>query len=138
MWWGSALFSAISDATAGRRNKRVTVEAVSQEIEESCGRRMRPTPPDYIEPTREDEELSRRFIAAFIHPEEGLLKALYSEGMSVEAVNARAAQMGLTTELIKNSRLTGVLPAMRTCIGCDARFLSAGPHNRMCKRCLSR
>ena len=99
---------------------------------------MRPTPPDLTEPMGEDEELARRFIAAFVHPEQSLLKALYSEGMSVEAVNAHAVRMGLTTELIRNSRLTGVMPVMRTCIGCDARFLSAGPHNRMCKRCLSR
>ena len=96
---------------------------------------MRPTPPQPIDTTREDEELERRFIAAFIHPEQGQLKALYREGSSVEAVNARAARMGLTTELIKRCRLTGVLPEMRICIKCDARFLSAGPHNRLCKRC---
>jgi uncharacterized paraquat-inducible protein A len=88
-----------------------------------------------IETTTEDAELDRRFIAAFIHPDQGLLNALYSEGLSVEAVNARAARMGLTSEFIKRCRLTGTQPDMRKCIKCDARFLSAGPHNRLCKRC---
>ena len=99
---------------------------------------MRATAPEPIEVTSEDEELERRFIAAFVHPEQGLLKALYREGESVEAINAHAARMGLTSELIKNCRLTGVLPGMRACIKCDARFLSAGPHNRLCKRCQPR
>lgn len=88
-----------------------------------------------IEPTNEEKELDRRFIVAFLHPEQNLLSDLYREGLSVEAVNARAARMGLTSEFIKQCRLTGTQPAMRKCIKCDARFLSAGPHNRLCKRC---
>lgn len=99
---------------------------------------MRPIPPEPSQPTSEDEELERRVIAAFVHPEQGLLTALYRESTSVEAVNARAVRLGLTTEVIKNSRLTGVLPEMRSCIQCDARFLSVGRHNRRCKRCLAR
>lgn len=99
---------------------------------------MRLTPPEPSQTTSEDEELERRVIAAFVHPEQGLLKALYRETESVEAVNARAVRLGLTTELIRNCRLTGVLPEMRECIQCDVRFLSAGRHNRRCKRCLAR
>lgn len=97
-------------------------------------RQMPPEPSQAIE----DEELERRIIAAFVHPQQDLLKALYQESTSVAAVNARAVGLGLTTELIRNSRLTGVLPEMRSCIQCDARFLSAGRHNRRCKRCLAR
>jgi hypothetical protein len=88
-----------------------------------------------IEPTSEEKELDRRFIAAFIHSDQELLGELYREGLSVEAVNARAARMGLTSEFIKRCRLIGTLPAMRKCIKCDAPFLSAGAHNRLCKRC---
>jgi tRNA(Ile2) C34 agmatinyltransferase TiaS len=99
---------------------------------------MRPMPPAPSQTTSEEEELERRVIAAFVHPEQGLLKALYRESASIEAVNASAVRLGLTTEVIRNSRLTGVLPEMRSCIQCDARFLSAGRHNRRCKRCLAR
>ena len=99
---------------------------------------MRPTPPEPIEATSDDADLERRVIAAVVHPEQGLLKALHRNGMSPEAVNARAVRMGLTNELIKNSRLTGVLPEIRACVKCDVRFLSAGSHNRLCKRCLPR
>lgn len=88
-----------------------------------------------IEPTAEDKELDRRLIAAFMSSDQELLSALYREESSIEAVNARAAGMGLTSELIKRCRLIGTLPAMRKCIKCDVRFLSAGPHNRLCKRC---
>jgi len=74
-------------------------------------------------------------IAAFMSTDHNLLSALYREDSGIEAVNARAADMGLTTEMIKRCRLIGTLPRMRECIKCDARFLSAGPHNRLCKRC---
>lgn len=70
-----------------------------------------------------------------MYPDKELLKQLYREALSVEAVNARAVRMGLTDELIKRCRLIGTLPDMRTSIKCDARFLSAGHHNRLCKRC---
>ena len=74
-------------------------------------------------------------IAAFMSTDQDLLSALYREDTSIEALNARAADIGLTSELIKRCRLIGTLPQMRKCIKCDARFLSAGPHNRLCKRC---
>ncbi|HET8940189.1 MAG TPA: hypothetical protein VFN67_42400 [Polyangiales bacterium] len=89
----------------------------------------------HIEPTAEEKELDRKLIAAFMSSNQDLLSALYREESSIEAVNARAAGMGLTSELIKRCRLIGTLPAMRRCIKCDARFLSAGPQNRLCKRC---
>jgi hypothetical protein len=88
--------------------------------------------------TNENEQIERRLIAAFIHPEPGLREALYRDGMSERAAQALAVRMGLTTQLIRNCRLNGLLPEMRSCIQCDMRFLSAGRHNRRCKRCLSR
>jgi hypothetical protein len=88
-----------------------------------------------IEPTKEEKERERRFIAAIIHADKAVLSELYREGMGVAAVNARAAHLGLTSEVIKLCRLNGTLPATRTCVKCDVRFLSAGPQNRLCKRC---
>ena len=59
-----------------------------------------------------------------IHTEPALLHALYRTGISKEAVNARAARLGLTNEFIKRCRLTGIRPSLRKCIKCDASFLS--------------
>jgi hypothetical protein len=91
--------------------------------------------PQAPEATIDDPEIDRQIIAALIHPEQGLLDALYQTGLTPEAVNARAARLGLTNEFIKRWRLTGTEPGLRQCVKCDARFLSAGPHNRLCRRC---
>jgi uncharacterized paraquat-inducible protein A len=85
--------------------------------------------------TAADPEMDRRIIEALVHPDEALLNALYRSGMTAEAVTARAASLSLTNEFIKQCRLTGTRPGMRSCVKCDARFLSAGPQNRLCRRC---
>jgi hypothetical protein len=35
-------------------------------------------------------------------------------------------------------REIGIKPATSTCLGCDQSFLSRGPHNRLCKKCLNK
>jgi hypothetical protein len=85
--------------------------------------------------TPDSTEIDRQVIAALIHTEPTLLQALYCSGITKEVVNASAARLGLTNELIKRCRLTGTRPSLRTCIKCDASFLSAGPQNRLCRRC---
>lgn len=94
-----------------------------------------PTQPPTIEPTKEEKELDRRVIAAVVHADQALFSELNREGLSVEDVNARAARLGVTTELLKRCRLSGTLPQRRKCIKCDLPFLSVGPQNRLCKRC---
>jgi uncharacterized paraquat-inducible protein A len=75
-------------------------------------------------------------IAALVDPEPGLLNALYrTSTLTKQAVNTRAEQLGLTSDFIKRCRLTGTRPSLRTCVKCDVRFLSAGPQNRLCRRC---
>jgi hypothetical protein len=85
--------------------------------------------------TVNDPEVDRQIIAALVHTERSLLQALYRDGLTAEEVNVRAGQLGLTAEFIKRCRLTGTQPSLRNCIKCDARFLSAGPQNRLCRRC---
>ncbi len=80
-------------------------------------------------------ELDREIVAALIHKEQALLDDLHRRGLTEAALNERAGQLGLTSELIKRCRLAGTQPSLRTCVKCDARFLSAGPHNRLCRRC---
>lgn len=52
-----------------------------------------------------------------------------------EAVRLRGEELGMSPRFIKDCRLAGTRPAMRTCVNCDLRFLSAGSHNRLCGRC---
>ena len=85
--------------------------------------------------TVDDTQYDGQIIAALIETELGLLNALYRDGVSKQLVSARAAKLGLTHEFIKRCRLTGTRPSLRKCIKCDASFLSAGPHNRLCRRC---
>jgi hypothetical protein len=88
-----------------------------------------------ITATVDDTQYDVQIIAALVEPETQLLDALYRNGVSKELVNARAAKLGLTQEFIKRCRLTGSRPGLRKCIKCEASFLSAGPHNRLCRRC---
>ncbi|HKU44122.1 MAG TPA: hypothetical protein VJR89_38440 [Polyangiales bacterium] len=85
--------------------------------------------------TVEQIDIDRRIIEALVRPEPDLLHALYRSGMTAEAVSARAAQLCLTNDVIRRCRLTGTVPNMRPCLECGTRFLSAGSHNRRCKKC---
>lgn len=88
--------------------------------------------------TPDSPEVDRRIIAALLDTEHELLNALYRSGLTAEVVSARAARLGLTNEFIKRCRLTGTQPSLRLCIKCDVKFLSAGPQNRLCRRCQPR
>lgn len=83
-------------------------------------------------------EFDQEIIAALLDPESELLHALYGRGITQKAVSERAGELGLTREIIKRCRLAGTTPAMRSCVKCDATFLSAGKHNRLCGRCPAR
>jgi len=85
--------------------------------------------------THESTVVDGRIITALIQAEPALLQELYSSGLTKEAVSARAARLGLTTEFIKRCRLTGVRPILRKCLKCDATFVSAHAQNRLCRRC---
>lgn len=73
-----------------------------------------------------------------MHPDQDLLQSLYRSGMTSEGIQARAAQLSLTSDFIKRCRLSRAQPDLRLCVKCDARFLSAGPQNRVCRKCQPR
>ncbi|MFI5307241.1 MAG: hypothetical protein ACHQ53_07815 [Polyangiales bacterium] len=77
----------------------------------------------------------QQIIDAIVSEGHALLRELSQRGVSREAVRARAGQIGLTKEFVRRCRLSGSTPAMRVCMKCDALFLSAGKHNRLCRRC---
>lgn len=82
-------------------------------------------------------EVDRRIIAAFVEDDEPALDALVP-GLDAAAIRRRVGQIGLTRELVRDARLSGVRLAMRACIRCDEVFLSVGPQNRLCRRCSRR
>ncbi|MEZ4449162.1 MAG: hypothetical protein R3B09_06755 [Nannocystaceae bacterium] len=82
-------------------------------------------------------EVDRRIIDAFIEDDDPRLDALVP-GLDAEGIRRRAGEIGLTRELVRDARLSGVRLAMRACIRCDDRFLSVGPQNRLCRRCSRR
>lgn len=87
------------------------------------------------EPQASDRALDQRIIDAFISEQEKPLRELVACGLSSEELHERAHQLGLTREFIRACRLAGARPSMRACMKCDTSFVSAGPHNRLCRGC---
>jgi hypothetical protein len=63
------------------------------------------------------------------------LPDLARHGLTAEAVASRADQLRMSAAFVKKCRLSGAQPNMRSCLNCDARFVSAGSHNRLCRNC---
>ena len=93
-------------------------------------------PPSRIPETAwSNPDLDARIIEALV-AEDTLPEALLLQAGVAEAiVRARARDLGLSKEFIKNCRLSESRPGMRVCIRCDTRFLSSGVHNRLCRHC---
>ncbi|MDH5673824.1 MAG: hypothetical protein OEZ06_16830 [Myxococcales bacterium] len=88
------------------------------------------TPPAWASPAVE-----QRIIDAIVAHDAPQFGELTRSGISREAICDHARRLGLTDRMIKECRLSGTQPAMRLCMKCDARFLSSGIHNRLCRRC---
>jgi hypothetical protein len=80
----------------------------------------------------------QRIIDALVSDDPKLLGALTHGGVTRADIDAHARALGVTDRFIKECRLSGSRPAMRSCVKCDARFLSSGVHNRLCRRCPAR
>lgn len=79
--------------------------------------------------------IEQRIIKGLIADDSAMFRELSRSGVNAAAVRAYARALGMTHAFIKECRLSGSRPAMRQCIRCDARFLSSGIHNRLCRRC---
>ncbi len=77
----------------------------------------------------------QRTIDVVVGGDAAELEALASSLGGAGALRDRKAKLGLTSEVVKLSRLTNGRLVRRSCLKCDARFLSLGPHNRLCGRC---
>ncbi|MCA9636615.1 MAG: hypothetical protein KC420_11365 [Myxococcales bacterium] len=82
-------------------------------------------------------EIDRRIIAAFLEEDDPALEEVVP-GLSAADIRRRAVEIGLSRALVRDSRLSGDRLAMRACVRCDARFLSVGPQNRLCRACSRR
>jgi hypothetical protein len=83
--------------------------------------------------TADPAEIDQRIIEAYVDDPRSLGKLI--PGLSDADVRRRAAEIGLTREVVRDARLFGAPLAMRTCVRCDRKFLSIGPQNRLCRRC---
>lgn len=77
----------------------------------------------------------REMIAAVIEGDPEQLAEVRRAMGGAAALSSRKTELGLTTQLIKLSRLSETCPVPRKCLKCDQKFLSLGSHNRLCGRC---
>jgi hypothetical protein len=64
-----------------------------------------------------------------------MLPEIAQRGVTAQALASRADELRISAAFIRKCRLSGAHPGMRICLNCDARFLSAGSHNRLCRSC---
>ena len=77
-------------------------------------------------------------IKGFLENRRAMFKKLSTMGFSRSAVLHRAKELGLSDQFLKKCTVGNHDVAMRTCLGCNARFLSMGVGNRLCPRCRNR
>ncbi len=77
-------------------------------------------------------------IKGFLDNRRAMFKKLTTMGFSRNAIIDRARELGLSDQFIKKCSVGNHDVAMRTCLGCNERFLSMGVGNRLCPRCRNR
>jgi len=77
-------------------------------------------------------------IKGFLENRRAMFKKLATMGFTRSAVMDRAKELGLSEQFLKKCSVGNHDVAMRTCLGCNARFLSMGVGNRLCPRCRNR
>jgi len=65
----------------------------------------------------------------------GVIAGVAESGVDAQTLASRADELRISAAFIRKCRLSGAHPGMRVCLNCDARFLSAGSHNRLCRSC---
>jgi hypothetical protein len=94
-----------------------------------------PDAPDPVAAVAFTPRMDERILRGLVEDEDALLREMSERGCSPTAVRARAAHLGLTGQIVMLCRLAGTRPSMRECLACELRFLSTGPHHRLCRRC---
>ena len=77
-------------------------------------------------------------IKGFLDNRRAMFKKLTTMGFTRNAILHRAKELGLSDQFLKKCSIGNHNVAMRTCLGCNARFLSMGVGNRLCPRCRNR
>jgi len=77
-------------------------------------------------------------IKGFLENRRAMFKKLTTMGFTRTAILDRAKELGLSDQFIKKCSVGNHKVAMRTCLGCNSRFLSMGVGNRLCPRCRNR
>lgn len=77
-------------------------------------------------------------IDGFFDDLAAMLRKMRNLGFSRDEIMDRTRILGLSRQFVKQCTLMKSDVALRECLGCSERFLSAGVGNRMCKRCKGR
>jgi hypothetical protein len=74
-------------------------------------------------------------IHGFLSDREAMFRRLRTLGFSRDEIVDRTRQLGLSAQFLKQYNIKRCEIALRICLKCDERFLSAGFQNRLCNRC---
>lgn len=83
-------------------------------------------------------EIDKRIIDGVLGDRETMLRELAEAGFSKKAVLDRASSLGLTRAFISRCQVGAVSAQVRRCLRCEERFVSLGPQNRLCRRCVAK
>ena len=87
--------------------------------------------PDAEPPVAHDQAVIDAMVARDLEQ----LRTLSPQVGDVTALLARARRLGLTATLIKKAQTHETPLFVRVCLKCDARFVSVGRQNRLCRPC---
>lgn len=79
-----------------------------------------------------------QIIDGFFGDQEAMFRRMKALGFSRDEIMDRTKYLGLSRQFIKRWHIERSDVAMRICLGCSERFLSAGFQNRLCSRCRNR
>ncbi len=82
-------------------------------------------------------ETDCEIIRGYINDQEAMFERLKQQhGLSRDAIAKRAALLGINRQFVEQLSLSELTYSPRSCLNCDKVFLSRGPGNRLCCKCL--
>ncbi len=84
-------------------------------------------------------EIDCEIIRGYLDGRDAMIVRLERQhGLSQSAVLKRAAILGLNRQVVEQLSLSELTYGPRSCLACEKIFLSRGPGNRLCTRCIKR
>jgi len=82
-------------------------------------------------------EMDYEIIRSYVNDQEAMVARLKQQhGLTRIAITKRASLLGINRQFIKQFSLSEFTYGPRPCLRCEKVFLSRGPGNRLCSRCI--